>query len=170
MKELIKRSCGHEETIKVFGPNEERRRIITRLESTPCEDCYYAEKGYEKKEMLYKEYKQEYENKKEMEGLYVKKDDSYNRETKTVIVYVTTNRPTEVALEEAPKTLEEKLLAIGIPEKHVAKYAALSSNEATGMYIRYEKSFNGNIGPHLRKDLDTIKKAVEIIKEEKEND
>lgn len=80
MKVEVTRKCGHVQTVEVFGKNCERERKIAWLESTECEDCYNG-KDCEEKEMLYKEYKENYADCKT-------KKDSYDKSTKTIIVFV----------------------------------------------------------------------------------
>lgn len=43
MKYEIKHSCGHIETVELFGKGEERERKIKWLESQPCFECQKAE-------------------------------------------------------------------------------------------------------------------------------
>ena len=59
MKVWIKRSCGHEEQIEVFGKVSEREYVIKREENKVCRKCYEAEKyaDYDEVEMTYSEYK-----------------------------------------------------------------------------------------------------------------
>lgn len=43
MKVTIKRSCGHEETVSVYGTGKERDSRIEWLKSTACKSCYKEE-------------------------------------------------------------------------------------------------------------------------------
>lgn len=88
MKYDVKFSCGHEETIELFGKGTERERKIVYFEKYGvCSCCYREMKEMEKAagckevEMFYGKYKKEFANCKTKAG-------SYNGETKTIIVYV----------------------------------------------------------------------------------
>lgn len=78
----VTRACGHEEVVNLYGPNAQREAKIKWLESTVCANCYNAE-GCDEVEMLYREYKENYADCKTKQG-------SYDRENKTIIVYVPT--------------------------------------------------------------------------------
>lgn len=93
----VKFSCGHTETIELFGPYKDRERRIEYLEQYGvCSDCYNAKQdsensvGCEKVLMKYSEYKKNYSECKT-------KKDSYDSENKTIIVFV-------------PKKTEERLI------------------------------------------------------------
>ena len=83
MKVWIKRSCGHEEQIEVFGKVSEREYVIRREENKVCRKCYEAEKyaDYDEVEMTYSEYKRNYADCKTKSG-------SYDAKNKTIVVYV----------------------------------------------------------------------------------
>lgn len=90
MKYVVKHSCGHTEVIDLGGKNAERERRIKWLEDRGlCSECYRekmmeaATEGCEIVEMLYRDYKNNYADCKTQR-------DSYNPETKTIIVYVPT--------------------------------------------------------------------------------
>jgi hypothetical protein len=100
-KILVKRSCGHEEIIEVFGKESERQSKIKWAENTPCSECYKAEETKDCKEvkMLYKDYKNEYANCKT-------KTNSYDKSDKTIIVYV-------------PNETKEEKIAVAIENTHM---------------------------------------------------
>ena len=80
----VKFSCGHEETIDLFGPVKERESKIAYFEKRGlCRECYEKEqnKNCNEVEMPYSEYKNKYANCKT-------KANSYNKASKTIIVYV----------------------------------------------------------------------------------
>ena len=91
----VKFSCGHTATVELFGKGTERERKIAYFEKYGiCPECYKAEKEEERKhneeeyakkhdevEMLYRDYKNNYSK-------YRTKTDSYNADTKTIIVYL----------------------------------------------------------------------------------
>ena len=88
MKYEVKFSCGHVETVELFGKTSEReRRIKWYEESAVCSDCYREQKRMEmlatceEVEMYYGDYKKNYSMCKTKAG-------SYNGTTKTIIVYV----------------------------------------------------------------------------------
>lgn len=95
MKYEVKFSCGHTETVELFGKNADRQRKIAWFEESGlCSKCYAEQKsaemaeGFDAVEMFYGEYKEKYSDCKTKPG-------SYNRETKTIIVYVPKEEPTE---------------------------------------------------------------------------
>lgn len=85
----VKYSCGHEGRVQLYGKNSERKRRISYFENyCVCSECYKAQKeqemqeqGYEEVRMHYGEYKRNYSDCKT-------KSDSYDKETKTIVVYV----------------------------------------------------------------------------------
>ena len=88
MKYDVTFSCGHTATIELFGTTEQRERKIKWYETYgDCPDCYEAHinaenaEGCEAVEMSYREYKENYGECKTERG-------SYNKETKTIVVYV----------------------------------------------------------------------------------
>lgn len=123
MKYDVKFSCGHEETVELFGKYADRERKIDYYKNYGiCSTCYREQKaieysvGCEEKEMSYKEYKTNYSSCKTKPG-------SYNGSTKTIVVYIpkgkkeghlyvacreTGDRITEVStIEEGLKTIKE---------------------------------------------------------------
>ena len=83
--------CGHEEQVELFGKYKERERRIEYYKTCKCSTCRAAEyakkmqnEGYEEVEMHYSEYKNKYSDCKT-------KKDSYNSNTKTIIVFVKKN-------------------------------------------------------------------------------
>lgn len=96
MKYEVRFSCGHTETVELSGKNADRQRKIAWFEASGlCSRCYAEQKsaemaeGFDAVEMFYGEYKEKYSDCKTKPG-------SYNRETKTIIVYV----PKEETIEE----------------------------------------------------------------------
>lgn len=83
MKYWIKKACGHEERVELFGSSGERERKIAYLESQVCKECYEKEKyaDYDEIEMTYSEYKRNYADCKTKSG-------SYDAKNKTIVVYV----------------------------------------------------------------------------------
>lgn len=92
MKYDVMFSCGHKETVQLFGKVSERERRIAYWESCGiCSECYREQKeiknslGCDEVEMSYRAYKTDYPNCKVKSG-------SYNGETKTIVVYVPKNK------------------------------------------------------------------------------
>ena len=88
MKYDVNFSCGHTETVELFGKNADRQRKIAWFEESGlCSKCYAEKKaaemteGFDAVEMFYGDYKEKFSDCKTKPG-------SYNRETKTIIVYV----------------------------------------------------------------------------------
>ena len=127
MKYTVTRACGHEETVELYGPNKERESKIKWLESTVCTACYRAEQDAEaaKKcdevEMLYREYKQDYAECRTKAG-------SYNKETKTIIVYVPRKPDPERERQERREQAAEELTEAGIPEEQAQAYAEMGAS------------------------------------------
>lgn len=92
MKYDVKFSCGHTETIELFGKTANREKEIERCEKYKiCTECYREMKnieksiGCEEKTMLYREYKQNFADCETKAG-------SWNPVEKTIVVYVPTDR------------------------------------------------------------------------------
>ncbi len=88
MKYEVIFSCGHTETVELFGKNADRQRKISWFEESGlCSKCYAEQKaaemaeGFNAVEMFYGDYKEKFSNCKTKPG-------SYNRETKTIVVYI----------------------------------------------------------------------------------
>lgn len=90
----VTHTCGHEEVHQIYGTNAhgERDHKIEWLETTLCSECWKKERevkaaaearesGMHEVEMKYSEYKNNYSDCKT-------RPNSYNRETKTIIVFV----------------------------------------------------------------------------------
>lgn len=86
------KQCGHEGTVELFGKCSERHRKLEYMsENFLCPECYkklmeeQKADGCEEVEMHYSEYKREYADCKT-------KDGSYDKTTKTIVVYVPKER------------------------------------------------------------------------------
>ena len=110
MKYEIKVSCGHTVTVDIYGSAAERERKVKWYENNYiCDECRDAEnaKDCEEVEMSYSEYKTNYSD-------CNTKKDSYNKKTKTIIVYVPvaeepeeTNDAEETAVAEIASLIAE---------------------------------------------------------------
>lgn len=88
MKYTVNFSCGHTETVELFGKCTERERKIKFFEKSGiCKECYKEQKnieasiGCKEVTMSYREYKEKYPKCKTKKG-------SYNANEKTIVVYV----------------------------------------------------------------------------------
>lgn len=84
----VKMSCGHYQTIELFGKIADRKRKIQWLEECGvCSECKNAKEAINCKEveMHYSKYKNNYSDCKTKNG-------SYNSDTKTIIVDEFLNR------------------------------------------------------------------------------
>ncbi|RGK41968.1 hypothetical protein DXD17_02755 [[Ruminococcus] lactaris] len=88
MKYDVTFSCGHTETVEIYGKTEDREKKIAYYgKSGICRKCYEKmmnEKNSENCEevrMSYREYKENYADRKTKSG-------SYDKEEKTIVVYV----------------------------------------------------------------------------------
>ena len=111
MKYTVKFSCGHEEEMQIYGKAKAKEKKIKYLsESGICSKCYKEmmnEKNSENCEevrMSYREYKENYADCKTKSG-------SYDKEEKTIIVYV------PVSAEVDAKEICQKALEIIVRNK-----------------------------------------------------
>lgn len=102
MKYDVTYACGHTATVNLYGPTAERKKRLEWLQThAVCPDCYKAAmdaenaEGCEEVTMTYAEYKNGYASCKT-------KHDSYNADTKTIVVYV----PHSEVVEDAPAAEE----------------------------------------------------------------
>ena len=116
MKVWIKRSCGHEEQIEVFGKVSEREYVIKREENKVCRKCYEAEKyaDYDEVEMTYAEYKNNYADCKTKYG-------SYDKKNKTIIVYVPRTAKESDTVEDREATIEKVAAETDLPVEALKK-------------------------------------------------
>lgn len=150
MKYDITFSCGHTHTVDIYGSAAEREHKVKRYETQAvCPDCYKAQldaeaaEGCDEVEMSYKEYKTDYADCKT-------KRDSYNKETKTIVVYVPRTETEDEIIEAAKSAYVacieafDKMISTkcGTPEyaERKAEYMALNAkrNETwrRGMYCK----------------------------------
>ena len=104
MKYDVTFSCGHTETVALFGKISDRMNKIDYYQRHGlCSCCYQAQQNAKKAdgcnevEMHYGEYKRNYSECSTKSG-------SYNPKTKTIIVYVPT--PAEAAYREVAKAYD----------------------------------------------------------------
>ena len=113
MKRTVTRACGHEQEVEVFGAREAREAKISWYERTDCTECYEKSqnKGSEEVEMSYREYKENYSN-------CNTKKDSYDKKTKTIIVFVPKKEEVKEEVAEVKETelTTEEIVNIIAPE------------------------------------------------------
>lgn len=112
MKTTVERTCGHSETVEVFGSREQRERKIWAYEQHECTECKLKKEtaNCEAIEMHYSEYKENYASCKTGE---------YNKKTKTIIVYV--------PKKEEIKTIEEETILVADIQKDFIENKATDS-------------------------------------------
>ncbi len=101
MKTTVVRACGHEEIVEVFGSAKQRETKLKWLANYDCEDCKEAAKaaGCKEVEMHYSEYKTSYADCETKKG-------SYDRKSKTIVVYVPIEEENETADTVTTETVE----------------------------------------------------------------
>lgn len=116
MKVWIKRACGHEEQIEVFGKVSEREYRIKSEEKKTCRECYQAEqyKDCDEVEMTYAEYKNNYADCKTKYG-------SYDKKNKTIIVYVPRTAKESDTVEDREATIEKVAAETDLPVEALKK-------------------------------------------------
>lgn len=122
MKYIVKRACGHEEEVQIYGSAADRERKLKWYEETECKECWKLSQvsDCEEVRMSYRDYKTQYADCKTKTG-------SYDAAEKTIVVYVPREEPVaelSEAEEEEPITEEEAInimVACGMPEE-IAKW------------------------------------------------
>lgn len=133
MKYDVKFSCGHIQTVDLFGKADEREKKINYFEKyCDCQECYDRQKniensaGCEEVEMSYREYKTNYSECKTKVG-------SYNGYTKTIVVYVPSEETQYLnrKLGNYLITVQFKLANTGIIESNgIKSYESIDVSEA----------------------------------------
>ena len=158
----VKFSCGHTHTVELFGPTADRERKIKYLEECGiCPECKEAEKAAdcEEVEMHYSEYKKNYSDCKT-------KANSYDKKTKTIIVYVPKKAeedPAEENTEESEISSEDE--AIKAMCKAAGKvadndFAEKCKNQLSKPFSESLKNFEKS---SKNDSPDKIKKGKEIL-------
>lgn len=158
----VRFSCGHIHTIELYGPTADRERKIKYLEECGiCPECREAEKAVdcEEVEMHYSEYKNNYSD-------CQTKANSYDKKTKTIIVYVPKKADEETAEEnteeseisseyEAIKVMC-KIFGVTANDNFISKCKSQLSKPYSESVKSFDKS-SKNASP------DKIKKGKEIL-------
>jgi len=135
MKYWIKRTCGHEEQIELFGKTSERDYLLEKESHKLCRECYEKEqnKNCNEVEMPYSEYKNKYANCKT-------KANSYDKAKKTIIVYVpkTTSevKPETGNIEDRKEAIKKVADETGYP------YEKLENDLLTGTADEFKKQID----------------------------
>lgn len=162
MKYTVARACGHEEIVEVYGPNKERECKIKWLERTVCSACYRAEleeaaaKECDEVEMLYREYKQDYAD-------CLTKSGSYDKETKTIIVYVPREHEPDPEQEQVVAELEE----LGVTEEAARKWVNLGADGVQQLLDRMIAELERDkieITPAIDQNLALGRKIIKVLK------
>lgn len=125
MKYDIKFSCGHTETVQLFGKESERYRKIAFFEEQgQCSCCYQKQKnekasnGCHKETMLYRDYKNGFSEFETERG-------SYNPETKEINVFIPDDRAEflyrKIKSAYQLGDLEELIMLAGTGEEEIAE-------------------------------------------------
>lgn len=125
MKYDVKFSCGHEETIQLFGKQSERYRKIEYFEeSGVCSCCYQKQKnekasnGCHKEAMFYGEYKNRY-------SYFETEKGSYNPDTKEINVFIPDDRAEflyrKIKSDYQLGDLEELIMLAGTSKEEIAE-------------------------------------------------
>lgn len=135
MKVWIKRACGHEEQVEVFGKVSEREYKIKREEKKTCRECYLADqnKDCDEVEMTYAEYKNSYADCKTKSG-------SYDKKNKTIIVYVPRAVKETDTAEDRETTIEKVAAETDLPAEALKKIFMVVDAE---QYLRQAEEHAG---------------------------
>lgn len=159
MKYTVKFSCGHTDRVELLGPHKDRERKIAWYEEEGlCPCCFAAKKeaenaaGCREVEMFYGEYKEKFADCKT-------KADSYNKVTKTIIVYVPVVEETEQDEEPETETDVEMELAEIESESGKTMFVSPDAKPLDGKRVRafvtvkipgyYAKRVTGEDGVNL---------------------
>lgn len=110
MKADVKCRCGHTITMTLYGTNVhgEQDRKIKWQEEHDCPDCYHKAQVAEGKEQEVRVKYSDYKNDERYMDCKTKAD-SYDKSTKTIVVYVPIEQPAEEEAESAPEEPKEEL-------------------------------------------------------------
>ena len=165
--------CTHEGTVELFGKTTDRMKKIEWMETTLCPECYAREQAQkankgmqiEEVEMLYREYKSNYAECKTLPN-------SYDRQTKTIIVLVPVEveEVAEVTVEtvEAAETTEDIITIEQIAEKakstveRTKLILAMPIEKLEAIVQDLENKINATSNP-AEKMLKNLKESIEMV-------
>ena len=163
MKYDVTFSCGHTEEIQIYGKAEERERKIKYFgKSGLCPECYKQKMNEEKAEsceeveMKYSEYKENYADCKTKSG-------SYDKEEKTIVVYL----PKQDEKEEDSREVFGKALNAALEELKGENENA-KPEEVTPVMIARELNKMGYTEEELKKMKDVPETVMKDVLEKKE--
>lgn len=161
-KYYVKHACGHEVQVDLFGKTADRENKIAWLETTLCPECYAREQAgkCEEVEMHYSEYKNSYAECKTLPN-------SYNKDTKTIIVLVPVEEVGTEATEEATEeilTIEEISAQTGTPERIVTIMTTDPRLDEQLKKVQAQFDSLDNPTQEQISKLAQMKKTVELIK------
>lgn len=163
--------CNHEGTVELFGKTTDRERKLEWLETTLCPECYARQqaqkenegKQIEEIEMTYGEYKNNFSNCKTLPN-------SYNKDTKTIIVLVPVEKEIEVEVVEETSTATEEILTVeeiaeicNAPASAIEKMIEMPNEKLDEMLSQYNKTM-ASPNPKKLAMVDQAKKSVELVK------
>ncbi len=160
MKYEITRACGHVETVELYGKVADRESKINWYGKTMCRDCYNTKNGEKDVEMSYSEYKNKYANCKTKSG-------SYDKKTKTIVVFVP--QPTEDQKE--PEICENEVIQQMADEsgytkdviKRMIASGSKKAEEALQVYGKKAKTMPDKSGKFCTA-YDAMAYAAELLK------
>ena len=164
MKYDVTFSCGHTETVEIYGKAEDREKKITYYgKSGICRKCYEKimneknSENCEEVEMKYSEYKENYADCKTKAG-------SYDKETKTIVVYVPKQEEKEEDSREVfGKALDAALKEIKKENENVAQ------EDVAPVMIARELDEMGYTEEKLKKMKDVPETVLKDVLERKED-
>lgn len=164
MKYDVTFSCGHTEEIQIYGKAEERERKIKYFgKSGLCPECYKKKMNEEKAEnceevrMSYREYKENYADCKTKSG-------SYDKEEKTIVVYI----PKQEEKKEDSREVFGKALNAALEELKKESENA-KPEEVTPVMIARELDKMGYTEEELKKMKDVPETVLKDVLEKKED-
>ena len=139
MKYNIEFKCGHNEEVALFGSFKDREREIERLQECNCSACRklaFQKKmssEYDEVRMSYSEYKKSYSDCKTL-------NDSYDKKTKTIVVFVK-----KQADDVADDVIKEKVIeaaeqATAEAKASIERNAALMTRTYAKAGLTYDKT------------------------------
>lgn len=163
MKYDVTFSCGHTQEVQIYGKAEERARKIKYWgKSGLCSECYKKKTNEEKSEnceevrMSYREYKENYADCKTKSG-------SYDKEEKTIVVYI----PKQDEKEEDSREVFGKALNAALEELKGENENA-KPEEVTPVMIARELNKMGYTEEELKKMKDVPEMVMKDVLEKKE--
>lgn len=164
MKYDVTFSCGHTETVEIYGKAEDREKKIAYYgKSGICRKCYEKmmneknSENCEEVEMKYSEYKENHADCKTKAG-------SYDKETKTIVVYV----PKQEEMKEDSREVFGKALNAALEELKEENENA-KPEEVTPVMIARELDKMGYTKGKLKKMKDVPETVLKDVIEMKEN-